>query len=199
MRMDAKIVRRQAPGGVAAAPFKGRIIMRILIAVLLLLTTGMAFGQVYKWVDTNGETHYSDRPPTGNFQSESELRSSGVVEPPAPATATATANSTGAAAKTGHAAAKPKTPAEQEAEFRKRQIEKEEADKKNQKKEAEAAQRHRNCEAARSYLKGLETGQRVAHVDPNTGERSYLDDKQRAAETERAKKQVDSWCKDEQE
>jgi hypothetical protein len=186
MRMDAKIVRRQASGGVAAAPFKGRIIMRILIAVLLLLTTGMAFGQVYKWVDTNGETHYSDRPPTGNFKSESKLRSSGVVESPA-------------AAKTGHAAAKPKTPAEQEAEFRKRQIEKEEADKKNQKKEAEAAQRHRNCEAARSYLKGLETGQRVAHVDPNTGERSYLDDKQRAAETERAKKQVDAWCKDEQE
>ncbi len=167
--------------------------MRILIAILLLLMTGMAFGQVYKWVDTNGETHYSDRPPTGNFKSESKLRSSGVVESPA------TGNSAGAAAKAGHAAAKPKTPAEQEAEFRKRQIEKEEADKKNQKKEAEAAQRHRNCEAARSYLKGLETGQRVAHVDPNTGERSYLDDKQRAAETERAKNQVASWCKDEQE
>jgi hypothetical protein len=167
--------------------------MRILIAILLLMMTGMAFGQVYKWVDTNGETHYSDRPPTGNFKSESKLRSSGVVESPA------TANSTGAAAKTGHAAAKPKTPAEQEAEFRKRQIEKEETDKKNQKKEAEAAQRHQNCEAARSYLKGLETGQRVAHVDPNTGERSYLDDKQRAAETERAKNQVATWCKDEQE
>jgi hypothetical protein len=186
MRMDAKIVRRQAPGGVAAAPFKGRIIMRILIAVLLLLMTGMAFGQVYKWVDTNGETHYSDRPPTGNFKSESKLRSSGVVESPA----------AGAAV---HGATKSKSLAEQEAEFRKRQIEKEEADKKSQKKLAEAAQRHQNCEAARSYLKGLETGQRVAHVDPNTGERSYLDDKQRAAETERAKKQVASWCKDEQE
>lgn len=160
--------------------------MRILIAILLLLTTGMAFGQVYKWVDTNGETHYSDRPPTGKFKSESKLLSSGVIESPA-------------AGKTSDSATKSKSVAEQEAEFRKRQIEKEETDKKNQKKEAEAAQRHHNCEAARSYLKGLETGQRVAHIDPDTGERSYLDDKQRAAETERAKKQVDSWCKDEQE
>jgi hypothetical protein len=167
--------------------------MRILIAVLLLLTTGMAFGQIYKWVDANGDTHYSDRPPSGKFKSESKLLSSGVPEAPA------TGSSAGTAAKTGHAAAKPKTPAEQEAEFRKRQIEKEEAEKKEQKKLADAANRHHNCEAARSYLKGLESGQRVVHVNPDTGERSYLDDKQRAAETEHAKEQVATWCKDEQQ
>jgi hypothetical protein len=157
--------------------------MRILIAILLLLTTGMAFGQVYKWVDANGETHYSDRPPSGKVKNESKLLSSGVTESPP----------TG---KLTHSTTKSKSPAEQEAEFRKRQIEKKEADQKNQKKLAEAEKRHHNCDAARSYLKGLESGQRVVHVNADTGERSYLDDKPRAAETERAKKEVASWCTD---
>lgn len=36
------------------------------MALLALLVTGSAFGQVYRWVDANGTVHYSDKaPPTG--------------------------------------------------------------------------------------------------------------------------------------
>ena len=39
--------------------------MRHLLLTSLLLVPALAAGQVYKWVDTNGKIHYSDRPVTG--------------------------------------------------------------------------------------------------------------------------------------
>ena len=39
--------------------------MRV-VALLLLLAAGCAFGQVYRWIDANGTVHYSnDAPPPG--------------------------------------------------------------------------------------------------------------------------------------
>lgn len=39
--------------------------MRRLLIALSLLIPALAGGQVYKWVDSNGKVHYSDRPVTG--------------------------------------------------------------------------------------------------------------------------------------
>lgn len=70
-----------------------------------------------------------------------------------------------------------------------------EAQKKEEAKAAELAQNRENCERARIYLKSLQEGQRISQIDPKTGERVYLEDSARAAETARAQQAADSWCK----
>jgi glutaredoxin len=37
--------------------------MRYLVAVALLATMSSAAGQVYRWTDSSGKTHFTDRPP----------------------------------------------------------------------------------------------------------------------------------------
>lgn len=44
--------------------------MKLTVAVLLLISC-TAYGQVYKWTDANGVTHFSSEPPPDNTKSES--------------------------------------------------------------------------------------------------------------------------------
>ena len=60
--------------------------------------------------------------------------------------------------------------------------------------QAEAKDAERNCLEARSNLKQLQEGMRVSRVDPRTGERSFLDDKERPGEIASAQRAVDNWC-----
>ena len=39
--------------------------MRTLFALALCFLAAAVFGQVYKWTDSTGKTHYGDRPPDG--------------------------------------------------------------------------------------------------------------------------------------
>ncbi len=87
----------------------------------------------------------------------------------------------------------PKTMAEQEMEFRKRQQERADAEKKANEEQAKAAAKATECERAKGYLKAVEEGQRIARTDAS-GNREFLDDSQRAAEAERARKIVQSTC-----
>ena len=73
-------------------------------------------------------------------------------------------------------AASQKSTAERDADFRKRQMEKQEATAKGNEKSAEAAQRKTACETSRTYLKQLQERQRITRTDPKTGERSFLSD-----------------------
>ena len=65
----------------------------------------------------------------------------------------------------------------------------------DRKASAEAAQRQRACEDSRAYLKNLQAGNRVAKVDPKTGERAFLEDAQYANEIAAVQKMVDTNCK----
>jgi hypothetical protein len=87
-----------------------------------------------------------------------------------------------------------KSLAERDAQFKKREIERQEAETKAAKDQVEAAAAKRNCDDARGQLRQLQDGLRIARIDPNTGERSFLEDKDRPAELANAKKAVDSWC-----
>lgn len=47
---------------------------RLTILLLLLVFSVVANGQVYKWIDANGKTQYTDQPPpSGAAQDESKL------------------------------------------------------------------------------------------------------------------------------
>ena len=87
----------------------------------------------------------------------------------------------------------PKSIAEQEMEFRKRQIERAENEKKAQDEQTRNAAKVAECERAKGYLKAIEDGQRLARTDAS-GNREFLDDTQRAAEADRARKVMQASC-----
>jgi len=63
-------------------------LFRALLHFLILAAMAVpAFGQVFKWVDERGVTHYGERPPQGGKATEvpDKLSSPGGVPPPKPA------------------------------------------------------------------------------------------------------------------
>jgi hypothetical protein len=112
-----------------------------------------------------------------------------------PGTVKENKRSNGGAGGVAPAATPGKSLAEQDAAFKKRTTERQEAEAKGEKEKADAKTTERNCNDARAQLKQLQDGQRVAKIDPNTGERSFLEDKDRPGEIVTAQKAVDGWCK----
>jgi hypothetical protein len=153
--------------------------VKAAIALLALLASFAAHGQLLKCIGKDGRVEYANECPPDAKEIQTGIRTSRG----GPATAG------------GGASAQQKSLAEREAEFRKRQTEGAEARKKEEAKATELAQNRENCERARIYLKSLQEGQRISQIDPRTGERVYLEDPQRPAEIARAQQAADSWCK----
>ncbi len=147
---------------------------RLLIAIALLLVAQAAVAQIMECIDAKGAKTIAQFCPPGTVR---EIKRGGAPGP----------GSTPAAAG--------KSLAEQDAAFRKRTLERQEADAKGEKEKADQKNNERNCNDARAQLKQLQEGMRVSKLDPNTGERSFLEDKDRPAETANAQKAVDNWCK----
>lgn len=146
---------------------------RLLIGCAAILAAGAAAGQVLECVDAKGKKEYAQTCPPGTVKETKLMKAS--------------------AGASGGAAAK--SQAEREAGFRKRSMERQEADAKAEKERAEFKISERNCTDARAQLRQLQDGQRIARIDPNTGERSYLTDAERLAEIANARKAAASWCK----
>jgi hypothetical protein len=148
----------------------------LLLAVSMLAATiaaPAAHAQVNKCLDASGKVvGYGSQCPPGTRQETTGIRNA----PSAPASSS-------------------RSIAEQEAEFRKRQIEKQDAEAKAEKSAARREERTRACDSARSYFKTLQSGMRVARTDPNTGERVFLGDGDRAREMATAQRAVDANCR----
>lgn len=150
--------------------------MKAAIALALMLAVVPAHGQLLKCIGKDGRVEYAAQCPAGTKEQATGIRN--APGSPSPGTTS-----------------KPKSMAEKEADFRKRQTEQAEAQGKQQKEAAETAQRQRACEEARNYLAGLEGGARITRVDPKTGERVFLEDDARAQEVGRARQSVQANCK----
>jgi hypothetical protein len=149
------------------------------LALLLASTVvaGSASAQVYKCVDASGKTAYLQSPcPAG--QSAAVIGSR-----PAPSAEPAPATKPGA-----------KPPANPEQEFRKRQQERDEADKKAAEQTAQAKERAEQCARARQSVAQYEMGGRFSRIDEK-GERVYMDDAQIAQAKARAQASVNEACK----
>jgi hypothetical protein len=155
-------------------------VARIGVALVWVAAASTAAAQ-WAWKDESGRVVYSDRPPPASVKSDQIVRQPGRA-----------VNETGADARADTKAA-PRTWADREAEYKKRQVERAESDKKGAEEQAQLAQRRADCERARSYAATLESGVRVARTDAK-GERSFLDDDQRAAELARARDLVSKTC-----
>jgi hypothetical protein len=152
----------------------------------------------WAWKDDNGRTVYSDRPPPATVNTDRIVRQppnkQTVLPPPAPGADTAPRPAADAKGGTpASAETAPKSLAEQEMEFRKRQQERADAEKKAQDEQTKLAAKAADCERAKGYLRAVESGERITRTDA-AGNREFLDDSQRAAEAERSRKIVQATC-----
>jgi hypothetical protein len=138
--------------------------------------------QVYKWVDEQGATRYSEKPPPGTKAQ--------ALKTPAQRPDAAVATDPGSKPRT-------KTWQEQELEFRRRQIEAEEARQKQEADDAKARRKaalvREGCIGARRDLAALQEQRPVYDIDER-GERRFLDDKERAATIRQAQQYISKNC-----
>ena len=147
--------------------------MRVAILLMALLPAAAA-AQVNKCLDASGKVvGYATECPPGTRSEATNIRS-------APGSGAAPAQ---------------KSLAERDADFRKRQIEKQEASAKAEKKAAETAYAKRACDDSRAYLKALQERQRITRTDPKTGERSFLSEAEYAKEIAAAQRAISDNCK----
>jgi len=147
---------------------------KIAAAALLLLFAGHA-SAICKWKDADGRTHYTDAPPPG-------VKCEGTIKTQPPiSTGTATP-------------AAPQSYQEKDMEFRKRRLEKQEAEQKAEQEKQQAEAKRQNCESAKSRVAGLSAGGRVGRYDAK-GQIYYLGDDDIARELAEARKQADQACK----
>ena len=151
------------------------------VALLLCGLFSTASAQVYQWKDANGKTVYSDKPPAGKSVSikQAPPSSDNIGELP---------SETKAGEPKG-----PKSLAERDLDFRKRQKENQEQAEKARNEQRQANQRSEYCDNNQRYLKTLESGERIATRD-DKGERNYLDDAQREQEIAKTRQAL-SQCK----
>lgn len=164
---------------------------------LVLVFAGWAFAlsaaAQWQWIGKDGRKVFSDRPPPADIQDKDILKQPGgrggrasvapaVTEVPAPAVA----------------AAKPNVPKisgkDAELEAKKKKLEEEEAAKKKAEEEKVAKGRADNCERAKKGLASFQSGVRISTVNAK-GEREFMEEGARAAESKRLQSIVDSDCK----
>ncbi len=165
------------------------------LAALSLLAAGLlspAMAQ-YKWRDASGNTHYSDTPPPPGTPAKDVLAQPRAAAARAAklSAAPAASEASGAAPAAAASGVKANDP---ELEARKRKEKEQQDAKRKADEEKLAKERQDNCVRARSYMRSLEDGQRIARTN-DKGEREILDDQQRAQEVERARQGIASNCK----
>ncbi|HSH30492.1 MAG TPA: DUF4124 domain-containing protein [Thiohalobacter sp.] len=145
-------------------------LLRTLLPLTLLFSTGLP-AAMYKWVDENGQTHYSQYPPP-------DREYEALAPPPPPASDAGQA--------------------QQELEqLLQRQDEQRQAREQAEQEAAaagrQAEQRQQACAAARHNLEILTTGGRKRITGPD-GVARYLPEEERQAKIAEAQKQIEEYC-----
>lgn len=165
------------------------MIHRIVVFALASLAVDTALADnLVKWVDKDGKVNYSDKEPAEQARSVTHLKKQKQTPTPLAAVdkpATANGEPLG-----NH----PKTPAEEAAALKERQVKKAEAEVDEKKKKEDLAMKEKNCSMARNQSQQLEAGGRFTYAGPN-GETLFMDEKQLEKAKVDARNNVDAWCK----
>ena len=159
------------------------------VAALALLLVGAPGHAQWKWRDKDGGITVSDRPPPGNVPDKDILS-----RPAAARRAFTAAPAASAASGAASGADSSKTALDREVEARRRASDAEQAAKAKAEDAKLSAQRADNCQRARNQVAVLDSGQRIARVNPK-GEREVLDDKGRADEMRQAREVMSTECR----
>ena len=171
----------------------------IMVAIVLVGFASTPSEAQWAWKDGGGRLVYSDRPPPSDIKSSNIVRQPNTRVPANPAPASGPLDDSGKPSDAKSSDTKdptpgaPKTIAEREMEFRKRQQERADSEKKAAEEQTKNATKTAECDRARGYLKSLDDGVRITRTDAS-GNREFLDDAQRAAEADRTRKIIQSTC-----
>lgn len=173
---------------------------------LLLAIAGGAFAlsafAQWQWIDKDGRKVFSDRSPPPEINEKDirkrpsgSIRSATATAPAGPADVNAATKPLGAASAPVAKASAPKlTGKDAELEAKRKQAEEQETAQKKAEEEKVNKAKAENCERAKRAVAGLDSGVRVSTINAK-GDREFMDDKTRAAETKRLKDTVASDCK----
>ena len=160
---------------------------RAILFLIALVVSAAGHAQVNKCIGANGRVTYTQDPCPANTTSEMI----GRAVPAAPTEASAPRSPAGKAGSAKDDG--PKTPAEQEQAFRRRQQEEAKAEKEAAQKAAQAERKQNACRDARERLATFEAGGRITRFNAE-GERYYLDDAQIEQEKAGARQAVAQLC-----
>ena len=149
----------------------------IALFSLLVFASQLQAAKIYKWVDENGQIHYSSQKPPGQEVETVKVRKGPKVAAPEAAEADPVDPN-----EPVDPQASEETDAEAEAEAR------------AQLARADAANRQRLCEQARQNLAALNNSVRVQRIDEKTGEAVRMTDDQRVSALARANQAIREYC-----
>jgi hypothetical protein len=168
---------------------------RPIVALLVLLAasvTALPAEAQWKWRDKNGHVQYSDLPPPSGTADQD------ILARPSPTLRRATPSTVATAPPTASAAASAvqlaRSPVDAELEAKRKKAEADAAAKLKADQDRNSALRAENCTRAKAQLTTLESGIRLAQTNAKTGEREFLDDKQRADEVRRTRDVIAADC-----
>lgn len=148
------------------------------LALLLLVASATAQGEIYKWTDANGRVHFGDGAAGAGKPAEAVTPRS-ATGTPAASPATAPADRTGAQERQRRLLET----------FRREAAEREAAHRRDAEQKQQQAQ---ECQRLRDTLAGMEG--RVAYTRGPDGEPQYLDDQQRQAYVDKANAYLQQNC-----
>ena len=143
--------------------------MKLPQFLLLLLLAGNVSAAMYKWVDEDGNTHYTQAPPPGDIQAET------IAPPPE--------------VDTKQAVKQLQEMQEKSEDYQKQQ---QEAAEEQRKKEEEIARKKANCELAKKRLASY-TEPRVKFVQPD-GTRVRATEEERQEQIKKSQEMIDEFC-----
>jgi hypothetical protein len=148
------------------------MIKPIALLSLLIFASQLQAEKIYKWVDENGQIHYSSKKPPGTEVETMKVSKGPKVTPPAAEEAPVDPNEP----------VDPEADAEAEAQAR------------AQLAQSDAVNRKRLCDQARNNLNALNTSVRVQRVDEKTGQTVRMTDEQRVTAMKNAQQAVKEYC-----
>lgn len=171
---------------------------------LILALAGASFALTaaaqWQWIDKDGRKVFSDRSPPADIKEKDILKRPGsstriaATTAPVPAAGAAVPPAAAAASAAGKAGAPQLSGKDAQLEARKKQAEDEQAAKKKAEEEKLAKVKAENCDRAKRGLLTFDSGVRVSITNAK-GEREFMDDKARAAETKRLQDITAADCK----
>ncbi|HXD41818.1 MAG TPA: DUF4124 domain-containing protein [Ramlibacter sp.] len=164
-------------------------LLRVTVLGLACALPALSFAE-WQWIDKDGRKVFSDQSPPADIPAKNIIKQPGVKTPAAAEPVAAAASQ----------AARPAPPApkvsgkDQELQEKRKQAEAAEAEKKKAYEEEVAKVRAGNCERAKLSKASFDSGARISRTNAK-GEREYLDDAARAAETKRLAAIIANDCK----
>lgn len=172
-----------------------------LLLLAIACTWAMGAAAQWQWIDKDGRKVFSDRPPPQEIPDRSILKQPSGGRPTLAAPAAVPADGTPAAAAADAASAAPRAAAsaagsgkDKALEEKKAQAEAAEAAKKKAEEDKVAKAKADNCNRARQAKAAFDSGRPITQSNAQ-GERIFLDEAGRAAETKRLDGIIAADCK----